>query len=41
MHSPCTTVWAAMWQSIIYYGPFFFDDAITKECCLLMIHEKL
>lgn len=39
MHSPRTTVWAAISQSGIY-GPFFFDTSVNKDRYLKMLQEE-
>ena len=39
MHSPRTTVWAAIWRSGIY-GPFFFDETVNKDRYLQMLKDE-
>lgn len=39
LHSPRTTVWAAICESGIY-GPFFFDENVSSESYLQMLKES-
>ena len=39
LHSPRTTVWAALSKNCTY-GPFFFDQNVTSDMYLQMLHEK-
>ncbi len=39
LHSPRTTVWAAIWQGGIY-GPFFFDENVNSERYLALLREQ-
>lgn len=39
MHSPRTTVWAAIWHSGLY-GPFFFDETVNKDRYLQMLKSE-
>ena len=38
LHSPRTTVWAAIWKRGIY-SPFFFDENVTSQSCFQMLKE--
>ena len=39
LHSPRTTVWAAIWQGGVF-GPFFFDECINSERYLALLQNE-